>query len=70
MVKMLYLRERAEIGLDVLKEATSTLKTKNVQDNRKNLKMQTWKHYSMKIAVSPLKNLLSDILKVTEINGL
>ena len=38
---MLYLRQRADIYLDGLKVAILTLKTQNVQDSRKNLKMKT-----------------------------
>ena len=41
MVNMPYLRQRAEIGLDGLKVAISTLKTKIVQDSQKNLRMKT-----------------------------
>ena len=52
---MLYLRQRAEIGLDCLKVAISTLKMKNVQDGQKKLKMKTWRHYAMAIAVKPLE---------------
>ena len=40
MVNMLYLRGRAEIGLDGLKVAISILKTKNVQDSQTNLEMK------------------------------
>ena len=58
MVNMLYLRQRAEIGLDGLKVAISTLKTKIVQDSRKNLRMKTGRHYLMKIVVRPLNNCL------------
>ena len=43
VVNMLYLRQRAEIGLDGLKMANSTLKRKNVQDSRKNWTMKTWR---------------------------
>ena len=56
--KLLYLRQRAEIGLGGLKVAISTLKTKNVQYSRKKLKMKALRHYSMKIAVRPLNNCL------------
>ena len=56
MVKIFYLRQRAEIGLDGLKVAISISKTKNVQDSRKYLKMKTWSHFSMEIAVRPLNN--------------
>ena len=39
MVNMFYVRQRAEIGLNGVKVMISTLKTKNVQESRKNLKM-------------------------------
>ena len=55
-LNMLYLRERAEISLDGLKVVISTLKTKNVQDSRKNLKIETWRHYSLKTAVRSLQD--------------
>ena len=60
MVNMLYLRRRAEIGLDGSKVTIFTFKTKNIQDSRKNLKMKmkTRRHYSMKIAFRPLNKFL------------
>ena len=58
IVNMLYLKQRAEIGLESLKVAISTLKTKNVEDSRNNLKMKTSRAYSMKIAVRLLKDCL------------
>ena len=39
MMNTLYLRQRAEIGLDGFKVAISILKTKNVQESRKKLKI-------------------------------
>ena len=58
MGNILCLRQRAEIGLDGLKVAIPTLKTNNVQDSRKNLKVKTWRHYSMKITARPSNNCL------------
>ena len=65
MMNMLYLRPRTKIGLDGSKVAISALKTKNVQDSRKNFKMKIWRFYSMKIGCQTLK-LSSDTLNVTE----
>ena len=52
LVNVLYIKQRAEVGSDGLNVTISTLNTKNVQDSRKNSKKKTWRHYSVKIAVT------------------
>ena len=58
MLNMLYLRQRAGIGLDGLKVVILTLKSKTVQDSRTKFEDEDLSHHFMKIAVRPLNNCL------------
>ena len=65
MVNILYVRQCAEIGLDGLQVAISTLKTKNIQDSWKKIEDEDLKTLLNEDRCPNLKQ-LSDTLSVTE----